>query len=66
MPFHSIARVPPVASAVGGWLAELLTILHITSPPGVKYTGHSVRGGAASAALSSMRWMAKATATASR
>jgi hypothetical protein len=42
---------PPMASAVGEWLASLLTILHITAPPGVKYTGHSLRGGAASAAL---------------
>jgi hypothetical protein len=41
----------PVASAVGVWLAALLAILHITAPPGVKYTGHSLRGGAASAAL---------------
>ena len=38
-------------SCVGAWLAELLGILGVTAPPGVKYTGHCLRGGAASAAL---------------
>ena len=42
---------PPIPSAVGEWLTSLLGILNITAPPGVKYTGHSLRGGAASAAL---------------
>lgn len=39
------------ASAVGIWLGDLLTELDVSPPPGVKYTGHSLRGGAASAAL---------------
>jgi hypothetical protein len=37
---------------VGAWLEELLVILDITPPPGVEYMGHSLRGDAASAALS--------------
>jgi len=43
---------PPVPTDVGNWLASLLAALHVQPPPGVKYTGHSLRGGAASAALS--------------
>ena len=39
----------PVASDIGLWLTKLLQVLH--RPPGVKWTGHSIRGGAASAAL---------------
>jgi hypothetical protein len=42
---------PPVASDIGLWLTKLLQVLDIHPPPGVKWTGHSIRGGAASAAL---------------
>ena len=42
---------PPVPSDIGVWMLRRLDALGIKAPPGIKYTGHSLRGGAASAAL---------------
>jgi len=42
---------PPAPSDVGKWLANVLKVLGVQAPPGIKYTGHSLRGGGASAAL---------------
>lgn len=41
----------PKPSCINTWLTNLLTVLGVRAPPGVKWTGHSLRGGGATAAL---------------
>ena len=46
---------PATAQIITTWLREIMLALDLHTPPGVSYTGHSLRHGGASAAHSSPR-----------
>jgi hypothetical protein len=45
-------RQPPRATSIDAWLQETLDLVHLSPPPGVKWSSHSLRSGGATAALS--------------
>ncbi len=46
--FHD--EQPATAQIITTWLREIMEVLDLHTPPGVSYTGHSLRRGGASAA----------------